>query len=123
MSNIFVFGSNLAGAHGAGSAKAAFERHGAPWGIGIGPQGNSYAIPTKDGYIYTMDIKRISVHVRNFLDYAYDHPELIFNIVAIGCGLAGFAPEQIAPMFSGASGNCMLPKEFITILTEEKANA
>lgn len=114
--DIFVFGSNLAGFHGAGSAHAAFKEHGALWGVGIGPQGNSYAIPTKDEFISSMSISRIKVHVRNFLKHAEDNPSQRFNIVAIGCGLAGFTPDQIAPMFEGAPANCVLPKEFLGVV-------
>ena len=33
---IFVFGSNLAGAHGGGAARLAYERFGAVWGEGVG---------------------------------------------------------------------------------------
>lgn len=110
---IFVFGSNLAGIHGAGSAKHAFYSHGAVWGCGIGLQGNSYAIPTKDEFINTMDLGRIKVHVENFIAYCSDYPNYDFNVVAIRCGLAGFKPDQMAPMFKDAPPNCHLPKEFL----------
>lgn len=119
---IFVFGSNLAGVHGAGSANHAFHHHGAIWGCGIGLQGNSYAIPTKDEFIDVLDIRRIMVHVDNFLSFSDQRPDFIFNIVAIGCGLAGFTPEQIAPMFRNAPINCNLPEEFKNILEVSHAN-
>lgn len=113
---IFVFGSNLAGIHGAGSAKAAFDDHGAIWGCGIGLQGDSYAIPTKDEFLDQMMLKRIAVHVRNFLGHSREYPDLIFNVVAIGCGLAGYRPEDIAPLFQGAPSNVNLPSEFSLFL-------
>lgn len=117
MSNkIFVFGSNLAGIHGAGSARAAHKDHGAVWGCGIGHQGDSYAIPTKDAHIQTLPIEDVAIHVGNFLDYAHAHPELTFDIVAIGCGLAGFKPEEIAPLFKFAPLNCNLPEDFLNAL-------
>lgn len=116
MSEIFVFGSNLAGSHGAGSAKAAYESHGAIWGCGIGPQGNSYAIPTKDEFIKSMSLDRIEVHVNNFIRYSNDRLDSIFNVVAIGCGLAGFRSQQIAPMFRHASQNVNLPDEFVPFI-------
>lgn len=116
MTEIFTFGSNLAGIHGAGSAREAHQSHGAVWGCGIGHQGNSYAIPTKDEHIMTMPIENIRVHVRNFIEYAKLHSNLTFNIVAIGCGLAGFEPDEIAPMFMDAPDNCNLPVEFLEVL-------
>ena len=112
--NIFVFGSNLAGRHGAGSALEAVKKHGAIYGRGIGPQGNSYAIPTKDGRLKTLPLIQITGCVVDFLAYARARPEHTFQIVAIGCGLAGYKPEQIAPMFRDAPGNCVLPREFQT---------
>lgn len=110
--NIFVFGSNLAGMHGAGSARAAFNEHGAEWGIGVGRRGNSYAIPTKDSQLQTLDLFEISCYVDDFLEHAREHKDDTFNIVAIGCGLAGFKPEEIAPMFDKAPDNCIMPPEF-----------
>lgn len=121
---IFCFGSNLAGIHGAGSARLAFHEHGALWGCGIGPQGDSYAIPTKDEWLDVMSLDRIEVHVENFISYAAEpaNSDVIFNVVAIGCGLAGFTPRQIAPMFKNAPSNCNLPEEFKQILEADHAN-
>jgi hypothetical protein len=104
--SIFVFGSNLVGRHGAGSARAAMENHGAAYGIGNGFSGNSYAIPTKDRNIKTMSLKEIEPYVHEFLSFARDKHDWTFNVVAIGCGLAGYTPGQIAPMFKTAPGNC-----------------
>ncbi len=110
---IFVFGSNLAGRHGAGSAKKAAQSHGAIYGQGIGLQGNSYAIPTKDEHLHSMSLPEIKEHVKEFLEFAAMsldlHPDWKFDIVKIGCGLAGYKEEQIAPMFKGAPNNCILP--------------
>ena len=113
---IFVFGSNLAGRHGKGAALEAYERHGAKRGKGVGPQGHSYAIPTKDAHLGVLPLGDIDWHARNFLAYAADHPELDFQLTAIGCGLAGYKPEQIAPMFADAPLNVKLPPEFETVL-------
>jgi hypothetical protein len=117
MTQIFVFGSNLAGKHAGGSARAAVAEHGALWGCGIGPQGNSYAIPTLDEFFERISLDRIELHVKNFLDYAADNPEMKFNVVAIGCGIAGFSPAQIAPMFKGCGDNVNLPAEFREVLS------
>jgi hypothetical protein len=113
MSEIFVFGSNLAGRHGAGSAKEARLRHGARYGEGVGRTGDAYAIPTKDEQLRILPLGVIERHVKTFIEYAKAQPALTFNVVAIGCGLAGYRPEQIAPMFAGAPGNCNLPNEFM----------
>lgn len=107
---IFVFGSNLAGRHGAGAALAARYKHGAIYGRGMGRQGDSYAIPTKDYDLKTLSLTRIQNFVEDFILYAEAHPELEFNVTRIGCGLAGYVDDQIAPLFIRAPKNCTLPK-------------
>lgn len=107
---IFVFGSNLAGRHGAGAALFAKKYHGAIQGLGIGPQGNSYGIPTKDQNIMTLSIHKIRGYVMEFIIYAEKHPELEFNVTRIGCGLAGYKDKDIAPLFQHAPANCHLPE-------------
>ncbi len=103
---IFVFGSNLAGVHGAGAAKFALTHHRAAWGIGVGRTGASYAIPTKDERINTLPLNRVASYVQDFLDYAEVHPRLTFKVTRIGCGLAGFQDADIAPLFADATVNC-----------------
>lgn len=106
---IFVFGSNLAGRHGKGSALLARQRYGAVYGIGVGRTGNAYAIPTKDENIKTLPIHRIKYYVDQFIDYANQHPELTFEVVKVGCGLAGYNEDEIKPLFKGCPDNCHLP--------------
>lgn len=106
---IFVFGSNLAGRHGAGAALSAFRQHGAIYGQGIGIQGNSYGIPTKDENINTLPLHKIKRYVESFLKFAELNPELRFEVTRIGCGLAGYEDSDIAPMFVSAPENCILP--------------
>ena len=108
--HIFVFGSNLAGRHGAGSAKEAHKNHGAVYGVGFGRTGNSYAIPTKDKNLNILPLQEIEIFVGQFKLYAKHHPELTFDVVKIGCGLAGYSEEQIAPMFKDCPMNCNLPE-------------
>ncbi len=115
---IFVFGSNLAGEHGGGSAAHAHRQHGAVWGEGIGLHGDSYAIPTLDADLRKLKLHDIQAHVADFMAFAGQHPEMKFHVVAIGCGIAGFLPGDIALMFMGCPPNCALPKEFITIIEE-----
>ena len=109
---IFVFGSNLAGRHGAGAAKWALENKGAIYGRGVGMQGDSYGIPTKDENIQTLSLDRIKIFVNYFIEYAKNHPHLKFQLTPIGCGLAGYKPFQIGPMFKGVSENVIVPDEF-----------
>lgn len=106
---IFVFGSNLAGRHGKGAALHARQVHGAKYGVGVGPTGNAYAIPTKDENIQTLPLDRIAPYVADFLEYARENQHLQFEVTRIGCGLAGYTDSQISPMFSGAPENCNLP--------------
>lgn len=107
---IFVFGSNRAGRHGKGAALYARQHHGAIYGRGEGLQGESYAIPTKDEQVQSLDLDQIRVHVHRFVDFASLHPELQFLVTRIGCGLAGYTDADIAPMFAAAPVNCSLPE-------------
>ncbi|MBQ2539066.1 MAG: hypothetical protein IKK04_09210 [Bacteroidales bacterium] len=104
---IFVFGSNLAGMHGGGAARIALERFGAKMGQGVGLQGQSYAIPTMQGGVET-----IKPYVDEFIQFAQQHPDLTFLVTRIGCGIAGFTDEEIAPLFEDAHlvANIVLPK-------------
>lgn len=107
---IFVFGSNLAGAHGGGAARMAYERFGAVWGEGVGLHGQTYAIPTMQGGVDT-----ITPYVDAFIRFAKEHSRLTFLVTRIGCGIAGFRNEDIAPLFTDAIdvNNIILPKEFV----------
>lgn len=112
MADVFVFGSNLAGRHGKGSALHALKHYGANYGQGVGRQGYSYAIPTKDHKLRKMPLEDIRVHVKDFLKHAEENWTDRFKVVAIGCGLAGYKPYQIGPMFAHAPKNVILPPEF-----------
>ena len=103
---IFVFGSNLSGMHGGGAALLAFRQFGASWGQGVGLQGQSYGIPTMQGGVET-----IRPYVDEFIDFAKQHAELTFLVTRIGCGIAGFTNEEIAPLFEKAHDveNIVLP--------------
>lgn len=109
---IFVFGSNLAGMHAGGAARIAAQRFGAIMGQGVGLQGRSYAIPTMQGGVET-----IKPYVNEFVEYARRHPELNFLVTRIGCGIAGFRDEEIAPLFKEAHHlpNVALPQSFIEL--------
>lgn len=109
---VFVFGSNMAGRHGKGAARFALENHGAIYGIAEGLQGNSYAIPTRDRNIKTLPLNEIKIYVDNFIKYATDHPEMLFVLTRVGCGLAGYTDNDIFPMFKGVPVNCVLPEEW-----------
>lgn len=113
---IFVFGSNLAGRHGKGAALFAFQQRGAIKGIGSGPQGRSYAIPTKDERLRVLPLAEIAEHVAAFVTYAERHPSTRFEVTAIGCGLAGYRPAEIAPFFRAAPANCELPASFLDVI-------
>jgi len=108
---VFVFGSNLQGRHGGGAARFAYEHFGAVWGQGVGLMGQSYAIPTMQGGVET-----IKPYVESFLQFATVHSELEFLVTEIGCGIAGFTPEEIAPLFFRAIDddvrNVYLPESF-----------
>jgi hypothetical protein len=88
------------------------QHHGAIDGQGIGLQGNSDAIPTKDARLRTLPLGQISTYVDEFKLFAASRPDLTLQVTPIGCGLAGYTPAQIAPMFKDAPANCMLPDSF-----------
>lgn len=108
--NIFVFGSNLAGRHGAGAALEANKHWGAIDGVSYGMAGQSFAIPTKDWKIKTMPLESIELGINAFLDYSQKHPDLNFLVTKIGCGLAGYKESDIKPFFKDAPKNCQLPE-------------
>lgn len=110
---VFVFESNLAGHHGGGAARTALKKFGAKMGQDVGLQDQSYAIPTMQGGVET-----IKPYVDDFISFAKAHPELKFYVTRIGCGIAGFKDEEIAPLFQEAFGedNIILPKSFADII-------
>lgn len=112
---VFVFGSNLAGRHAAGAARAALHKFGAIEGQGVGLQGQSYAIPTMQGGVDT-----IKPYVDEFVLFAKEHPDRIFYVTRIGCGIAGFKDREIAPLFEGALhlDNVRLPEQFVRVLNK-----
>lgn len=111
---VFVFGSNLAGIHGAGAARTA-RRWGAKMYNGKGLQGQTYAIPTKDSNIRTLDYHIVESYVNEFIEFAKLHPELNFLVTEVGCGLAGFKVSEMAFLFREALNikNIYLPIRFI----------
>lgn len=104
---VFVFGSNLAGSHGGGAALVAYRKFGAIWGQGVGLQGQSYGIPTMHG-----GVEEIKPYVDEFITFARQHQELVFLVTRVGCGIAGFTDEEMAPLFSEAKQleNVFLPR-------------
>lgn len=116
---VFVFGSNLAGHHMGGAAKLAHHKFGAVWGVGDGPAGRTYAIPTMHG-----GLNMIQPYVRKFVNYAIAHPEQQFLLTRVGCGIAGFSDGEMASLFNGGFGypsiyhvpNITVPQEWIPYL-------
>lgn len=107
---IFVFGSNLAGEHGGGAALLAWRKWGAIWGQGAGLQGQTYGIPTMHG-----GPDAIKPYVDEFIYFAKEqHSEVTFLVTEIGCGIAGFKPSEIAPLFRDSVDipNIYLPQRF-----------
>jgi hypothetical protein len=105
--DVLVFGSNLMGIHGAGSAREALRNWGAIWGQGRGFQGKSYAIPTK-GYnlAESLPLSRIAVYVDEFIEFAKENRVRKFWVVPVGCGLAGYSAAQMRPLFHESPNNC-----------------
>jgi len=110
---VFVFGSNREGQHLGGAARLANQKFGAQWGVGVGMTGQCYAIPTMHG-----GVEQIRPYVKEFVDYAFEHPEKLFLVTRVGCGIAGFDDNDIAPLFCDATfaHNISLPESFIRVL-------
>lgn len=120
---IFVFGSNLAGIHGAGAAKFALERKGAKYRQGEGLQGSSYAIPTKDRSLRTLKLHDIREHVKDFMDFARTMNHLQFQVTRVGCGLAGIADHDMAEMFLTAPPNCLFDEAWKSFFEDKGKEA
>ncbi len=112
---IFVFGSNIQGAHMGGAARVAYNKFGAEWGNGEGLQGKSYALPTMEGLSNTKNA------VDHFTECAKAHQSLKFFVTPVGCGIAGYSPEEIAPLFAEAAKlpNVYLPVCFWKVLIKK----
>lgn len=106
---IFVFGSNLSGIHGAGAARYAWQKLGAVWEQGEGLMGQSYALPTKDQQLQTLPLERIANYVGSFVMFAWERTDLRFFVTRVGCGLAGLTDHDVGPLFEDAPPNCELP--------------
>jgi len=117
---IFVFGSNYSGRHGSGAAHTARMKFGAVYGEGLGMTGRCYAIATKNTAIRTVSLRDVEWQVNVFMEYADAHPELTFLVTQIGCGLAGFTPHDIAPLFFAylIPKNVYLPQCFWDLMEE-----
>lgn len=113
---IFVFGSNEAGRHGAGAARHARVNHGAVYNVGFGLHNNSFAIPTKDLRVQTLELSAIEDYVAMFITFAKRNEHLAFQVTRIGCGLAGLKDEEIAPMFKDAPINCAFDDKWMPYL-------
>lgn len=109
--SFFVFGSNREGLHAGGAAQIAYQRFGAEWGVGEGPTGRCYAIPTMSGF------DDIEEAVAKFLWYAAASRSKTFLVTRIGTGIAGYTAEEIAPLFESVSPNVILPVEFEQVLS------
>jgi hypothetical protein len=117
VNTIFVFGSNLAGRHGKGAALYALKHYGAEYGVGIGRQGNSYAIPTKDANLQPLTLEYIRDYIEVFIEYARNKSEDIFMLTPIGTGLAGYSREQIYLLLKqfDVPSNVLLTKEWLNL--------
>jgi len=104
---IFVFGSNASGHHGAGAAAQAQRDFGAVWGEGHGLHGESYAIDTMSG------LEVMGREIDTFVEFAESRPDLTFLVTEIGCGIAGYAPADVAVLFPRVPLNVRLPESFV----------
>ncbi len=114
--HVFVFGSNLRGVHGAGAALHAAKHFGATRGQGFGLQGAAFAVPTKDHRLQSLDLAHIAAYVKAALAFMEYMPGYVFVWTKVGCGLAGYTPDQMAlhtrEMFRGSQALLFLPVEF-----------
>ena len=111
---IFVFGSNLEGRHMGGAARFAYEKFDAEWGVGDGPTGRCYAIPTMHG-----GLESIRPYAEKFIAYAKEHPMNRFLLTRVGCGIAGFKDSDMAQLFEDALDvpNIAYPRQWLPYMT------
>jgi hypothetical protein len=111
---VFVFGSNEAGIHGAGAAKLALDKFGAKFGQMFGLQGQSFAISTKDTSIKTLSREKICMYIQIAEAHFIANPTKVFLVTEIGCGLARYELNDIAPLFKSSYQlpNVYMPKRF-----------
>jgi len=121
---VFVFGSNELGIHGGGAAKVAREKFGARLHQGFGPQGNTFAIPTCSKPTgepnSSIEYETVEFYVDCFLLYAKRTPQKRYKVTQIGCGLAGWTIEEMAPLFLEAPSNCSFDTAWKPILGDRK---
>jgi hypothetical protein len=54
----------------------------------------------------------------NFCGSQSDNPNLTLRLTPVGCGVAGYKPTQIAPMFrADAAANIIMPDEFKHVIS------
>lgn len=124
---VFVFGSNSLGIHGAGAALAARRYYGAKQGQPSGLQGRSYGIvtrrvlPFKPGQqkteLESFSLDQIAKEIDTFINFTMERSDLRFLVTPVGTGRAGYENKQIAPLFRHAK-NCRFPDTWITFLTK-----
>lgn len=119
--NYFVFGSNLRGLHAGGAARFAREHYRAETGVAVGHTGDAFAIPTMGRDMAPLPLDLIGGYVAAFIECAKDNPTHMYYVTPIGCGIAGFTPAQMAPLFASAPANCILPDEFTAVLNAQPA--
>jgi hypothetical protein len=117
---VFVFGSNRQSKHGKGAALTARNKFGAIYGQSEGLQGQSYAIITKElrKDYQPVSLQEVKEGVDTFIQFAKDNENLTFYVVELGCNLAYFTVEEIAPLFKSATKlkNVYLPEKFVNNL-------
>ena len=119
---VFVFGSNIQGIHGKGATLLAKKWRAQP-GQGEGRSGQTYAIPTRFQILHptlklfdTLPLPTIGTSIGRFIVHALAHPNDQFLVTAIGCGLAGLEPIDLARFFRDCPENVWLPQEFVEVL-------
>lgn len=117
--HVFVFGSNLLGKHFGGAAAVAKYLYDAQSGVAQGPTGNCYAIPTMDSSFQPLELLVIGGFVMEFKKEAAANPDVTYHLTPIGCGIAGYKPYDIAPMFLECPKNVILPIEFQELFLNE----
>lgn len=111
----FVFGSNLAGRHGAGAARQAMDDFGAEYGVGEGLTGSAYAFPTLDEHFQKVPLRSLVASRDRLYATAAQHPELTFLLTKVGCGLAGFEESTMRALFCAPvarPANIILPEDW-----------
>lgn len=109
---VFVFGSNMAGRHGAGAALQAAQEWGAERGVGEGITGQCYAFPTLGSHLELIPAHWLEQSRDKLYEACMARPDKRFLLTKVGCGIAGYPESLMRGLFENPPSNLILPEDW-----------